>query len=302
MEEMHHKFSSWLYSTSINQLRKLSVCAPVALFSFVAHLLTSSLFLSIFIHTRTHPSTITPTTTKNQLKTVFIILLLGYSTLGSSKLWSFQNPGKSLYQIKTQMKAVEMWDTHCLILLVILTWSVWFCHLNLFSFSFLYWKLTPRPSPPHPFNYSKILKIHPWDLNFIPCFHSHDPPQKLTVYACFLFMIHPKTYTVYACFSSHDPPLRLTVYACFSSQDPVRDGMVLEFLQNYMGLMKIPVTWRTDTKEKSLIYTLLKNLDPPKFTLVMFCSLLQSQKLYVILHFINDHEWNSNNYISRIKR
>ena len=46
--------------------------------------------------------------------------------------------------------------------------------------------------------------------------------------------------------------------------------MTLTFLQNYLGLVKIPLTLRTDVKDALLVYTLLKNLSPPKLTLVSF--------------------------------
>ena len=46
--------------------------------------------------------------------------------------------------------------------------------------------------------------------------------------------------------------------------------MTLTFLQNYFGLVKIPLTLRTDVKDALIVYTLLKNLSQPKLTFVSF--------------------------------
>lgn len=46
-------------------------------------------------------------------------------------------------------------------------------------------------------------------------------------------------------------------------QDADKDQMTLTFLQNYLGLMKIPVTWRTNVKDELFVYALTQNLSPP---------------------------------------
>lgn len=67
----------------------------------------------------------------------------------------------------------------------------------------------------------------------------------------------------------------------FFWQDTDKDQMTLTFLQNYLGLMKIPVTWRTDVKDELFVYALTQNLSPPSHS---FVSLIA--ETYLIWHFI----------------
>ncbi|XP_062577865.1 uncharacterized protein LOC134239727, partial [Saccostrea cucullata] len=68
-------------------------------------------------------------------------------------------------------------------------------------------------------------------------------------------------------------------------KDEEKEKLILIFLQNYLGLMKVPVTLRTSIKDEKLVFALLRNLDPPKFTFREFiarekavkdCILIQS--------------------------
>lgn len=62
-----------------------------------------------------------------------------------------------------------------------------------------------------------------------------------------------------------------------------KDQMTLTFLQNYLGLMKIPVTWRTNVKDELFVYALTQNLSPPAQS---FVSLIAETYLHVMWDYI----------------
>eukprot|EP00105_Crassostrea_gigas_P044576 XP_019928724.1 PREDICTED: uncharacterized protein LOC105342841 [Crassostrea gigas] len=66
-------------------------------------------------------------------------------------------------------------------------------------------------------------------------------------------------------------------------KDTDKDQMTLTFLQNYLGLMKIPVTWRTNVKDELFVYALTQNLSPPAQNFREFVSRERAVKDCVLL-------------------
>ncbi|XP_061180809.1 uncharacterized protein LOC133189455 [Saccostrea echinata] len=66
-------------------------------------------------------------------------------------------------------------------------------------------------------------------------------------------------------------------------KDQEKEKLILVFLQNYLGLVKVPVTLRTCIEDEKLIFALLKNLDPPKFTFREFISREKAVKDCVLI-------------------